>query len=340
MRIGLRVLDGAFMDVTLGHLRKGLASLAIIVSAALVFPAVVGRTVLTKAAFDEKPRRMLDESKPQFVVIGDSMCRSRVEETELERLTGRQVVDLAQNGSSSARWYLIFKNYLVASSAQPRMTFFFFRDTVLTEPAHRTSGKYRRELEEAMTDHEPVVDALLSKTPATGVAAWQQWLSRIYPVRDRQTAVREVTEERLLQIASVSLTRDGLRQRLSDTFDITRLRQDVPSDLASQEEEEMETFDPSPNKSFLPHIIALSKSEGLPICFVRVKRSKHREAKWLDGYLADLQAYLQASGVHYYDENTDAEITPQMFSDGDHIDRRYRPFVTGRLYSRLPALFQ
>jgi hypothetical protein len=321
-------------------LRPGLLKLLITIVAALVVPAIVGRTMLTKEDFDEKPLKLLRETKPQFVVIGDSMCRSRVEETELEKLTGRQVVDLAQNGSASARWYLIFKNYLAASGVKPRMTFFFFRDTALTDPTHRTGGKYRRELEEAMTDSEPVVESLLLHAAVTGKSAWQRALSRIYPVQDRQTAVREATEERLLQVASFSMTRDGLRGSLNETFDITRLRQNVPSDLASDEEREIEVFDPSPNKSFLPHILEVAKANGLEVCFVRVKRSKQREDKWLDRYLADLSGYLTANGAHYYDENTDAQITPEMFSDGDHIDRRYRPFVTGRLYSHLPALFR
>ena len=40
---------------------------------------------------------------------------------------------LLQFASGPAYWYLAFKNYLVASGVRPRVTFFFFRDTNLTD---------------------------------------------------------------------------------------------------------------------------------------------------------------------------------------------------------------
>src|SRR5690348_16550194 len=101
---GDRLWTWEFSAVMFAPLKKQFIALGVIIVVALLFPAVVGRTMIRKNAFDPKPLELLKTDQPQFVVIGDSMCRSRVEESELEKLTGRQVVDLAQNGSASARW--------------------------------------------------------------------------------------------------------------------------------------------------------------------------------------------------------------------------------------------
>jgi hypothetical protein len=206
---------------------------------------------------------------------------------------------------------------------------------VLTEPALRASGKYRRELEEMMRDDEPVVEKLLAQGDASARGGW---LGRLYPVQERQTAVREAIEERLLRIAGFTMSRDGLRGRMNEVFDIANLRSGAPSDLASPEEQEVEVFDPSPEASFLPHLVTLARQHGLRLCFVRVKRASGRQPEWLGRYVADLRAYLENNGAVFYDETGDDAITPEMYSDGDHIARKFRPQVTERFYSQIRPL--
>ncbi|RYD78773.1 MAG: hypothetical protein EOP84_13845 [Verrucomicrobiaceae bacterium] len=321
-------------------MKRKYLELLILFAAALIFPAVVGRTVIRKAAFDPAPLKALQAKPPAYVFIGDSMARSRIDVDQFERLTGAPVGDLIDNGSASARWYLFFKNYLIASGARPKMTFIFFRDTVLNEPEQRTDGKYREELEEAMHEKEPVLEKVLSTGALGSAEEAHDALVALYPVQQRQTAVRESIEERLLQMASITLTRDGLRGRLKDTFGLDRLRDDVPSDLATEEKDDVKKFDGSPDASFLPHLLALAKEHQLKLCFVRVKRSEIRHEKWLDRYILDLREYLAANGALFYDETEDPEITPEMFGDGDHIDRKFRPFTTERFHSQIKGLLQ
>ncbi len=294
--------------------------------------------MIRKEAFDPRPLESLQAKPPAYVFIGDSMARSRIDIPQFERLTGEPVGDLIQNGSASARWYLFFKNYLIASGARPKLTFIFFRDTVLTEPEHRTDGKYRRELEEAMHEKEVVLEKVLTTGAMMSKEEAQELIEEIYPVQQRQVAVREKIEERLLQMASFTMSRDGLRKRLNETFGMSKLRDDVPSDLASEEKDDLRKFDSSPDASFLPHLLALAKEHQVKLCFVRVKRSEERDEKWLNQYITDLRAYLEVNGALYYDETADAGITPEMFGDGDHIDRKFRPFTTERFYNGIKGL--
>src|SRR5262245_5572865 len=48
---------------------------------------------------------------PGYVVIGDSMAGTRIDERRLAELSGRPVAPLLHAGSGSAFWYLALKNW-------------------------------------------------------------------------------------------------------------------------------------------------------------------------------------------------------------------------------------
>jgi hypothetical protein len=313
-------------------LKSKLLELIVLCTVTLLFPAVIGRTVLRKDSFDAAPVAAMKARPPAYVFIGDSMAGSRIDMKLFEELSGETVGDLVRNGSASARWYLHFKNYVVDAGIRPKMTFIFFRDSILSDPLHRTQGKYREELEEAMKEREPVVEALTSREALARRDAGNWLLQKLYPVQERQTAVREVIEQRLLRIASFSMSRDDLKGSLGDTFELGDLRAGGPTDLATEEIKEIEKFDPAPTASFLPHILELSRKHQLPVCFVRVKRVQPDDEEWLDSYINDLRTWLTQNGALYYDESGDDAITREMYGNGDHIAEQYKPFVTRRFF--------
>jgi hypothetical protein len=100
---------------------------------------------------DPRQRRPFDASRipelvrlnPGYVVIGDSMAGTRIDEARLGELAGRPVAPLLQPGSGSAFWYLALRNWVIASGIRPRVVFIFFRDTNLTNILFRLDEQFR-----------------------------------------------------------------------------------------------------------------------------------------------------------------------------------------------------
>ena len=101
--------------------------------------------------------------QPGYVVIGDSMAGTRVDERRLVELTGVQVAPLLQAGSGSAFWYLALKNWVIASGIRPRMVLIFFRDTNLTDVMFRLDEQFRWALDLAALDREDELNAVVAR---------------------------------------------------------------------------------------------------------------------------------------------------------------------------------
>jgi hypothetical protein len=109
-----------------------------------------------------KPSAEIRNSRPDYVMIGNSMLGSRIKPRLLERLQGNKTVKILKGGwSASAQWYLKFKNIAVASGWKPKLTFFFFRDFYLTDPL---MAIYRKELQMLKNSSEPILDSVILST--------------------------------------------------------------------------------------------------------------------------------------------------------------------------------
>ena len=100
-----------------------------------------------RKSFDPGPIASLRHGNPRWVFIGDSMLGTRIHPTLLKELSEdgtRNVMVLLQAASGPSWWYLAFKNLLVPSGVKPRMTFFFFRDTNMTDTMFRLTNPRRR----------------------------------------------------------------------------------------------------------------------------------------------------------------------------------------------------
>ena len=100
--------------------------------------------------------------QPGYVIIGDSMAGTRVDERRLVELAGVQVAPLLQPGSGSAFWYLALKNWVVASGIRPRMVLIFFRDANLTDVMFRLDEQFRWALDLAALDREDELNAVVA----------------------------------------------------------------------------------------------------------------------------------------------------------------------------------
>jgi hypothetical protein len=65
-------------------------------------------------------KALLQEDKPEWVLVGNSMLNTRVEQHYLEKICGRPVYKLSVSGSKSAMWYLMMKLIVVDSGVKPK----------------------------------------------------------------------------------------------------------------------------------------------------------------------------------------------------------------------------
>jgi hypothetical protein len=130
------------------------------------------------------------------------------------------------------------------------------------------------------------------------------------------------------------------RAELNERFSLDHQRASAMARQAEREESELDAlneedtdaedgtqhtvFDPAPDKSFLPHMIQLSKQHGFLLHFHRIKprpdtAEDTRTPAELAVYLAAMQRYMNQEGCAFTDECTEPAITAEMYADDAHI---------------------
>lgn len=281
---------------------------------------------------------------PGFVVIGDSMAGTRIDERRLGELAGTPVAPLLQPGSGSAFWYLALKNWVIASGIKPRLVLIFFRDTNLTDVMFRLDQQYRWALDLAALDREEELNSVIAR--AVGP------LHRVHSVVGRTTGAEEARqwmEPRLLRMPiewmfSSRRRQTGLMEAMNVRLGVDHLR---PMQAADIQIGDTPAFDFARDValSVLPLMLRDAKQAGLTLCFVRVQRrpTANRpppQSAALVAYVRSLREYLGGNGAIFHDDTGDPAQTIDMYEDGDHLARHARRRYTESFYNRLRPHFQ
>jgi hypothetical protein len=298
----------------------------------------------TRKGFRTEPIANLQARRPDWVFIGDSMLGTRIEPQLLEELSGSgtgRVHFLLQAASGPAWWYLSFKNQLVPSGVKPRMTFFFFRDSNMTDTMFRLQNLLGDALDEVAREREPALDAIVA---ARQRGAWwrvDELLNRAYGVNTAY-AWMHPTIRRWYALWQYPEPAERLRfeQAIEEDFN-GNFRRDLAADIGSPDEDV--DFARDLPSSVLPLIMELSRSSNLPVCFVRVQRRPSvghppPQSAALQRYVSEFRAWAVGQGAVFHDETGDPEMTEDLYEDGDHVLDRIR--YTRLFRRRLDALFR
>ena len=282
--------------------------------------------------------------QPGYVVIGDSMAGTRIDERRLGELAGTAVAPLLQPGSGPAFWYLALKNWVIASGIKPRMVFVFFRDSNLTDLLFRLDPQFRWALDLTALEREDELNAV--------VARRLRPFHRVHVFLDRYLAVDAV--RRLAEPALANWPAERLissRRRRTEFLTLMNvrlgfdhLRPMTAADIQAGEEPDLD-FERDVEDSVLPLMLRDAKNAGLTLCFVRVQRrpTANRpppQSPELQAYVAALRRYVTARGALFHDDTGDPALTIDMYEDGDHLARHARRRYTENLYNRLRPHFQ
>jgi hypothetical protein len=297
-----------------------------------------------RGRFDETRIPDLVYLQPGYVVIGDSMAGTRVDERRLGELSGRPVAPLLQAGSGSAFWYLVLKNWVIASGIKPRLVLIFFRDTNLTDVMFRLDQQFRWALDLAAGEREEELNAVIAKRLGP--------LERVHRVLDNTLGVERARRRAEPAVSAWPASLIFLsRRRRGDFLNQVNARLGLdhlrPMPAADIQIGDAPAFDfaRDVDRSVLPLMLRDATRAGLTLCFVRVQRrpSANRpppQSPALQRYVEALRAYLTARGALLHDDTGDPAMTLDLYEDGDHIARHARRRYTEILYTRLRPHFQ
>lgn len=292
--------------------------------------------------------RMLRKIQPDWVLVGNSMLNTRVDNAPLAAISGLKVRKVSKGGSQSALWFLYLKNVIVSSGVRPAVVTIFFRDTDLTWPDFRVKGVNEETINELQGPAQPEWQAVFASETGgvTGLPDWiRQGLNDLFPSSDLRTVARRSMQERAFRLTRIGtrMNSSGRRVELNLRFSLGHLRHDLGSDFSATNgqqslgaganseiidpgfyEDGPKVFDPTPQASFLPHLVKLADDNGIRLHFHRIKRrpaSNHQRPDDIAtaAYMNDLRQWLESRHCLFTDESKDSSLTLDMYADGDHI---------------------
>ena len=300
-----------------------------------MLPALVTHLIPARRDFDPKPIAHLRKKQPEVVLIGDSVLGGSIDPALFAREIGvRDVESLWNGGAASAAWYLLLKNYVVASGIHPRLVCIFFRERMLTDATFRTTPTYRRFLESLRQNKEPVYDAVLQgdeeeQSPLGRAIDW------LYPLNTRRHVQQEKISRLDFRVAAGGVSIGRLRRRMNEIFDVAKLREEIMTESAEVTGEKPEEFTADPKRNFLPHIVETAKEAGLPLCFVREKRyplpdGTTPQSEDIQRYMADLRRWVESHGCAFVDLTNNPKPDQSMYTKpgDDHIRKGAKEEVT------------
>ena len=317
----------------------GRSRLTIFVAAVVLLPALVTHLIPARRDFDPKPIGHLRKKQPEAVLIGDSVLGGSIDPALFAKETGLRDVELLWNGgAASAAWYLLLKNYVVASGIHPRLVCIFFRERMLTDATFRTTPTYRRFLESLRHKKEPVYQAILhgDEEDRSLLGRMIDWL---YPLNTRRHVQQEKISRLAFRVAAGGVSIGPLRRRVNEIFDPVKLREEIMNESAEVTNEKREEFTADPKRNFLPHIVETAKQAGLPLCFVREKRyplpdGTTPQSADIQRYIADLRRWVESHGCSFVDLTNDPRPDQSMYTKpgDDHIRKGAKEQAT-RIYA-------
>ena len=315
--------------------------LTIFVAAVVLLPALISHLIPARRDFDPKPIAHLRKKQPEVVLIGDSVLGGSIDPALFAREIGVNDVQLLWNGgAASAAWYLLLKNNVVASGIHPRLVCIFFRERMLTDATFRTTPTYRRFLESIRHEKEPVYRDILHDDETEEERILGRLVDWLYPLNSRRHVQAEKISRLAFRVAAGGSRIGRLRRRVNETFDVAKLRDEVMDESTELSGAKAEEFNPDPQHSFLPHIVATAKQAGVPLCFVRQKRYPQPDgtvpqSESLQRYIAQLRNWLESQGCTFIDLTNDPEPDQSMYNKpgDDHMRRAAKEKVT-EIYAR------
>ena len=286
-----------------------------------------------KPQFDNYIRRKyvnaIDEQQPGLLLLGDSMLYPAVNTTVLSQKLNKKIMAIGLPGSASTLWYLIVKNNIIEAQSPPKYLAIFFRDSMMTVPGYRVTGRYFEQIDEfaGPKDGELIKRAYLNQmNPLEKLAeAW-------FPPYGSRWSVRQGIDSHIrytLPGLQLGCEKPCMDNAMGVVFGDMNLDPSFLGDELASADDYLYSktaldFDQQVGESFLPELIQLTREHGIQLILVRMRilrfAAPGSEPPALDKYNQGLSAYLAANGVVYLDYSGEAKLGREQFDDPLHIN--------------------
>lgn len=286
------------------------------------YPAPLGPKFDSKIKADHQ--KWIQQNQPDIVLIGDSVLYEGIDPLLLNAELGNKTYAITVPGSGTASWYLLMKNVILESTHRPKYIVILFRNTMLTVPQYRTTGRYFALLDDFASKTEPLVADLAFINQMSPIEKFAEQYIPLYSlrleiredlnnlIRYRPTSTfagcdRECTDNAVTSIFGREVDAIALHQMMEDAAQTLYAPHEM--DFAKQVDE-----------SLLPYIIQLTQEHNVTLIFVKTKIFGAEPIELIE-YSKLLEEYLMKSeNVFLLDFTQDARIMQDFYADSLHMN--------------------
>jgi SAM-dependent methyltransferase len=291
---------------------------------------------------------LLDQKQPEIFMLGDSMLETAIDAQLAEQQLDRRLEAISLRGTASAIWYLILKNNLVVAAHKPEYLVIFFRDSMMTVPGYRVTGRYFDLVDEYAAPDETL---LIERAYINSMIPLEKFAEAYIPVFGSRWTLRQSVDYYIryplggLLLDCDAPCMDQAMQTVftQDNFDSIFLSNAINAADDYIYTREALDFDEQIGQSFLPEIIRLCRENGIRLILVRMPISRFKDAgtqpPGLDDYIQKLHAYLTENGVTYLDYDLGA-YPVEYFRDPLHLNEQGRQVFTNELTEALKNIIK
>jgi hypothetical protein len=184
-------------------------------------------------------RTSIDEMKPEWIFIGNSMLRTRIliddqpdgSDNGIDDRCGQECEWIRRGGSQSAIWYFYVKNIIAKAKHTPQWVTIFFRDTDLSWPDYRTSGLFEEYLFSLHEGPEPEFEQVMN-----GIHEGESWIlgqaqiqmKKNFPTNVINRQARQKVQDFAFQTFGLGdMTNGQRRDEMNTLFSLEGLRIDL-----------------------------------------------------------------------------------------------------------------
>jgi lysophospholipase L1-like esterase len=287
----------------------------------------------------------ISASQPEIVLVGDSVLYFGIDQDQLTSQLKVETYSIGVPGSASAVWYLTLKNTILESPHTPKYVVILFRDTMLTLPAFRTTGRYFELLDDFARPREPLVTELAF---VNQMSPLEKLAEQYFPLYSARWELRTRLDERMRYSPSsmfLNCSKPCTDEALNSIFgkqgvDVVALNRAIADSQQTLYTSAALNFENQIDKSFLPAIILMAQENNIELIFVRTKTLTYFEPAYeppaLRAYVESLDQYLSKQDhVYFLDLAHDERIKHEYFSDTVHFNEKGKDAFTKILADEL-----
>ena len=291
----------------------------------------------------------LNQEQPEIFMLGDSMLGSDVEESIVDEKLQRKVKVISLPGTASTIWYLIIKNNIVLAEHKPKYLVVSFRDSMMTVPGFRTTGRYFELIDEFAT---PADTLLIERAYINQMTPLEKFMEARMPLFGSRWTIRQSIDyyvRYLLGSMLLDCDTTCMDQAMESTFENSNLDLTFLSQAINAADDYFYTdktldFDEQIDKSLLPEIIRLCKENNIQLILVRMPTLRFTTSgtkpSGLDDYIQNLGGFLEENNVFFLDFDQKKDMPAEYFSDTLHLNEQGKLIFTDELSEALDTIIR